>query len=233
VHVASTAKATYYAIHPRRGSQAIDAIDILPGFLGRAIHDFWKPYFGYPCDHGLCNAHHLRELTFVHEEHHQPWAKSMISCLLDMKAAVERARPTKSSLSHFQVRNFRKLYQAIIEEGYLENPLVPSTAGLRRGREKKTKPRNLLERLDRHRSQVQAFLTDFNVPFDNNQAERDIRMMKLQQKISGLFRSEDAAQAFCRIRSYISTCKKHGLGATEALQILFSGHLPDFIPRLK
>ncbi len=223
VHVASTAKATYYAIHPRRGSQAIDAIDILPGFLGRAIHDFWKPYFGYPCDHGLCNAHHLRELTFVHEEHHQPWAKSMISCLLDMKAAVERARPTKSSLSHFQVRNFRKLYQAIIEEGYLENPLVPSTAGLSRGREKKTKPRNLLERLDRHRSQVQAFLTDFNVPFDNNQAERDIRMMKLQQKISGLFRSEDAAQAFCRIRSYISTARKNALRSFEAIHRIFTG----------
>jgi len=99
------------------------------------------------------------------------------------------------------VRNFRKRYQAIIEEDYLESPLVPSTTGIRRGREKKTKPRNLLERLDRHRSQVQTFLTDFNVPFDNNQAERDIGMMKLQQKISGLFRSEDAAQAFCRIRS--------------------------------
>jgi len=147
----------------------------------------------------------------------------MISCLLDMKAAVEQAKPTKSSLSHLQVRNFRKLYQAIIEEGYLENPLVPSTAGNRRGREKKTKPRNLLERLDRHRSQVQSLLTDFNVPFDNNQAERDIRMMKLQRKISGLFRSEDASHVFCRIRSYISTARKNALGAFDAIHRVFTG----------
>jgi transposase len=228
VHVASTAKAIYYVIHPKRGSQAIDAIDILPGFLGRAIHDFWKPYFGYPCDHGLCNAHHLRELTFVHEEHHQPWAKSMIDCLLDMKAAVDEARPHRSDLTHFQVRTLRRRYQAIIEDGYLQNPLEQSARGNQRGPEKKTKPRNLLERLDRHRSQVQAFLTDFNVPFDNNLAERDVRMIKVQQKISGVFRSEDAAKAFCRIRSYISTARKNALGALEAIQRIFTRN--PFVP---
>lgn len=228
VHVASTATATYYDIHPKRGSEAIDAIDILPGFLGRAIHDFWKPYFGYPCEHGLCNAHHLRELTFVHEEHRQPWAKSMIDCLLDMKTAVDEARPHRSDLTHFQVRSFRRRYQTIIEEGYLQNPLEPSAGGNQRGPEKKTKPRNLLERLDKHRSQVQAFLTDFNVPFDNNLAERDVRMIKVQQKISGVFRSEDGAKAFCRIRSYISTARKNALGALEAIQRIFTG--TPFIP---
>lgn len=228
VHVASTANATYYDIHPKRGSEAFNAIAILPGFLGRAIHDFWKPYFGYPCEHGLCNAHHLRELTFVQEEHHQPWAKSMITCLLDMKAAVDAARPNANTLSHFQVRTFRRRYQAIIEDGYLQNPLEPSARGKKRGPEKKTKPRNLIERLDKHRSQVQAFLTDFSVPFDNNQAERDIRMMKVQQKISGLFRSEDGAKAFCRIRSYISTARKNALGALEAIQRVFTG--APFVP---
>lgn len=228
VHVASTATATYYVIHPKRGSEAIDAIDILPGFLGRAIHDFWKPYFGYPCDHGLCNAHHLRELTFVHEEHHQPWAKSMLTCLLDMKAAVDAAKPNVDALSHFQVRTFRTRYQSIIEEGYRQNPLEPRPNGSTRGPTKKTKPRNLLERLDQHQSQVQAFLTDFNVPFDNNQAERDIRMMKVQQKISGGFRSEEGAKAFCRIRSYISTARKNALGALEAIQRIFTG--TPFVP---
>lgn len=231
VHVASTANATYYDIHPKRGSEAIDAIDILPGFRGRAIHDFWKPYFGYRCDHGLCNAHHLRELTFVHEEHHQPWAKSMITCLRDMKTAVAAARPNASALSHFQVRTFRRRYQAIIEDGYLQNPLELSARGKKRGPAKKTKPRNLLERLDKHRSQVQAFVNDFNVPFDNNQAERDIRMMKVQQKISGVFRSEDGAKAFCRIRSYISTARKNALGALEAIQLIFTG--TPFVPLAK
>ena len=228
VHVASTAHATYYDIHPKRGAEAINAIDLLPGFLGRAIHDFWKPYFGYPCEHGLCNAHHLRELIFVHEEHHQPWAKSMITCLRDMKTAVAAARPNRSALSHFQVRTFRRRYQAIIEDGYRQNPLALSVRQKQRGPAKKSKPRNLLERLDKHRSQVQAFVHDFNVPFDNNQAERDIRMMKVQQKISGVFRSEEGAKAFCRIRSYISTARKNALGALEAIQLIFTG--TPFVP---
>ena len=154
----------------------------------------------------------------------------MIACLLAMKAVVDEARPHASTLSHFQVRTFRRRYQAIIEDGYLQNPLEPSARGKKRGPEKKTKPRNLLERLDKHRSQVQAFLTDFNVPFDNNQAERDIRMMKVQQKISGLFRSEEGAKAFCRIRSYISTARKNALGALEAIQRIFTG--APFVPVL-
>lgn len=228
VHVASTATATYYAIHPKRGTEAFAAIDILPRFRGRAIHDFWKSYFAYPCDHGLCNAHHLRELIFVLEEHGQPWAQAMITCLLDMKAAVALARPNANTLSHFQVRTFRRRYQAIIEDGYRQNPLAPSARRRTRGPQKKTKPRNLLERLDKHRAQVQAFLHDFNVPFDNNQAERDIRMIKVQQKISGLFRSAESAKAFCRIRSYISTARKNALGALEAIQRIFIG--TPFVP---
>ena len=152
----------------------------------------------------------------------------MITCLLDMKTAVAAARPSRSALSHFQVRTFRRRYQAIIEDGYHQNPLAPATRGNKRGPQKKTKPRNLLERLDQHRSQVQAFVHDFNVPFDNNQAERDIRMMKVQQKISGVFRSEDGAKAFCRIRSYISTARKNALGALEAIQLIFTG--TPFVP---
>ena len=223
LHAASTATATYYDIHPKRGSEALDAIGILPAFLGRAIHDFWTPYFGYPCDHGLCNAHHLRELTFVQEQHQQVWAGAMIGLLLEIKAEVDRTRPSADCLNQEQLRSFDARYQILLNEGYAENPLAPAPAEIKRGRRKKTKPRNLLERLDHHRGEALAFMYDFNVPFDNNRAERDIRMMKVQQKISGTFRSEDGAKAFCRIRSYISTARKNALSAMDALTLAFSG----------
>jgi len=230
LHSASTEDATYYDIHRKRGSEAIDDIGILPDFIGRAIHDFWKPYFGYSCLHGLCNAHHLRELIFVHEQHQQDWADHMIDCLLDIKDAVDQARQTVDHLDEKQIRNFETRYQQILDEGYARNPLppLPAKAKRKRGRRKKSKPRNLLERLDEHRTEALAFMYDFNVPFDNNQAERDIRMMKVQQKISGMFRTEDGAKAFCRIRSYISTARKNTVGAMDALTRLFSGN--PFVP---
>lgn len=230
LHVASTPLATYYDIHRKRGAEAIDHIGILPDFTGRAVHDFWKPYFSYSCLHGLCNAHHLRELIFVHEQHRQHWADHMIDCLLEIKDAVERAKQTADHLADKQLRAFEERYQKIIEDGYARNPLppLPSDAKKKRGRRKKTKPRNLLERLDQHRCEALAFMYDFNVPFDNNLAEQDIRMMKVQQKISGTFRTEDGAKAFCRIRSYISTARKNAVGAMEALSRLFSG--TPFLP---
>ena len=230
LHSASTAQATYYDIHRKRGSEAFDDIGILPDFIGRAIHDFWKPYFGYSCAHGLCNAHHLRELIFVHEQHRQDWADRMIDCLLDIKDAVDQAKETTEHLPEKQISVFEERYQKILDEGYAQNPLPPLPANARkqRGRRKKSKPRNLIERLDRHREEALAFMYDFNVPFDNNLAERDIRMMKVQQKISGMFRTEDGAKAFCRIRSYISTARKNAVGAMDALARLFSG--APFVP---
>jgi hypothetical protein len=228
LHAASTANATYYDIHPKRGSQALDAIGILPDFGGRAIHDFWKPYFGYDCAHGLCNAHHLRELIFVHEQHQQDWADAMIDCLLDIKAAVDQARPTANHLTKAQIRDFEARYQSILNQGYAQNPLSPAQAGKKRGRRKKTKSRNLLERLDGHRQEALAFMYDFSVPFDNNLTERDIRMMKVQQKISGTFRSQEGAKAFCRIRSYISTARKNAVAAMDAIARVFSGN--PFVP---
>jgi transposase len=230
LHSASTAQATYYDIHRKRGSEAFDDIGILPDFIGRAIHDFWKPYFGYSCAHGLCNAHHLRELIFVHEQHRQDWADRMIDCLLDIKDAVDQAKETTEHLPEKQIPTFEARYQQILDEGYAQNPLPPLPANARkqRGRRKKSKPRNLIERLDEHREQALAFMYDFNVPFDNNLAERDIRMMKVQQKISGMFRTEDGAKAFCRIRSYISTARKNAVGAMDALARLFSG--VPFVP---
>jgi transposase len=228
LHTASTATATYYDIHPKRGAKALDEIGILPEFTGRAIHDFWKPYFGYECTHGLCNAHHLRELIFVHEQHRQDWADAMIDCLLDIKAAVAQARPTADRLTEAQLLAFEARDQSLLDQGYAQNPLSPAPAGKKRGRRKKTKPRNLLERIDEHRREALAFMYDFNVPFDNNLAERDIRMMKVQQKISGQFRSEAGAKAFCRIRSYLSTARKNAMGAMDALARAFTGN--PFVP---
>jgi len=228
IHVASTANATYYDIHPKRGSEALDDIGILPHYAGRAIHDFWKPYFGYECAHGLCNAHHLRELIFVHEQHRQDWADTMIDFLLEIKAEVARTRPTAHSLTKTQLRAFEDRYQIILDEGYVQNPLTPAPVSRKRGRRKKTKPRNLLERLDGHRREALAFMYDFDVPFDNNLSERDIRMMKVQQKISGMFRSQAGAKAFCRIRSYISTARKNALGALNAITRIFAGN--PFVP---
>ena len=232
LHAASTLNATCYVIHPKRGAEALEAIGILPDFGGRAIHDFWKPYFSYGCAHGLCNAHHLRELIFVHEEHRQNWANAMINCLLDIKEAVALAKPTMDHLTKTQIRDFEVRYQNILNDGYAANPLsaCPADAEKKRGRRKKTKPRNLLERLDEHRQEALAFMYDFCVPFDNNLAERDIRMMKVQQKISGMFRSEEGAKAFCRIRSYISTARKNALGAMDAIARVFTGN--PFVPRV-
>lgn len=225
LHSSSTPNATYYDVHRKRGSEATDDINILPWFYGRAIHDFWKPYYKYSCLHGLCNAHHLRELVFVHEQHKQNWAENMIKCLLDIKNTVEKVKQTAKCLDENQIDEFEKYYQQVIDEGYGQNPLppLPANAKKKKGPRKKSKPRNLLERLDKHRKEALAFMYDFNVPFDNNPAERDIRMMKVQQNISGTFRSEDGAKAFCRIRGYISTARKNAVGAFDALTLLFDG----------
>jgi transposase len=224
LHVSSTQTLTHYQIHKKRGNEATDEIGILPEFAGRAIHDHWKPYFTYTCDHGLCNAHHLRELIFVHEHHGQQWAEHMIDCLLSIKKAVNLARNDTDRLGEEQIHTFETWYQQIIDEGYAENPLPEEPPGnkKKRGRRKKTKPRNLLERLDEYRKETLAFMYDFNVPFDNNQAERDARMMKVQKKISGTFRSEEGATAFCRIRGHVSTARKNGLNALDAIRHAFA-----------
>jgi len=225
LHAAATPNLTYYQIHPKRGCDAMDHMDILPNFNGRAIHDFWKPYFKYHCNHGLCNAHHLRELIFLYEQHDQQWAKEMIDCLVGIKKSVGEAKTSTDTLFKEQIQKFEACYQNILDEGYNENPLPKkeSTKRRKRGRIKKTKARNLLERLDEHRKEVLAFMYDFKVPFDNNLIERDLRMAKVQQKISGTFRSQDGADAFCRIRSYISTVRKNAVNAIDAIGSAFEG----------
>ncbi len=230
MHVASTSKFTYLELHQKRGKEAIDDIGVLPRFKGRAIHDSFNSYFRYDGLHGLCNAHHLRELTYLHEQEAQGWAKQMKDCLKDIKERVDNAKKTTGHLSQDETMQFETLYQLILEAGCYQNPPPERISRGKNtvGRQKKTKARNLLERFDRRKKEILAFMHDFNVPFDNNQAERDIRMTKIQQKISGTFRSEKGAADFCRIRSYISTARKNSVNTIEAIFNAFNGK--PFIP---
>ena len=225
LHTVSTEWLTWYFAHPRRGRVAMDAAGVLPDFKGRAVHDFWESYLRYDCRHAFCNAHLLRELTFLWEEQHQAWAKTMIEHLLAIKAAVDTALQNGAAalpapaLEPFQVRYFQ-----IVVEGYAQTPPPePATDTKRRGRRKQSKARNLLDRFRDHADGILAFMADFTVPFDNNLSERDLRMMKLRQKISGTFRSLDALVDFCRIRSYVSTARKNGVKALDALRRVFAG----------
>ena len=225
LHSVSTTEATYYAMHQHRGTEAIDDIGILPEFHGTAVHDGWPAYFQYEqCWHGLCNAHHLRELIFIKEQLHQSWAQLLIGCLLVIKEKVEQAKEQGlTSLSDRQISYWSHRYESIIAKGYRANPWHdPPIHQRKRGRPQKGKARCLVERLDCHRDKVLAFMLDFNVPFDNNLVERDVRMAKLKQKISGTFRSAEMADAFCRVRSFISTVRKQGLQLQEAIESIFS-----------
>ena len=231
-HVVSTKDLTYYAAHPHRGSKANEDMGILPVYSGTAMHDGWSSYFKFNCKHALCNSHHIRDLLFIHEEDKQNWAKDMIDQLIGIKAAVDRRKPIYCKLDLAEINDFEDKYDHIIERAKLENP--PPIASnsqesiKKRGKKKKTKAQNLLERLQKYRREALAFMYDFEVPFDNNQAERDIRMMKVQQKISGNFRSWEGANIFCRIRGYISTVKKNSISVIDALQGAFEGN--PFIP---
>lgn len=224
VHVASTPLLTPYGPHAKRGAEATRAIGLLPAFTGRAIHDAWAPYFAYSCAHGLCNAPHRRESTCVHEQMGQGWAKEMKDVLVTIKHAVAHAREGgATTLPKARQRRFEKTYAHLLATG-LQRPAnhpLPSTG--KRGRPKQSKAKNLLDRLARGKGETLAFKADFTVPFDNNQAERDLRMGKVQQKVSGCFRSREGAKVFCRIRGYLSTLKKQGRNVLAALSSVFAG----------
>ena len=232
LHVTSTDKMTCYFAHPKRGSEAMDDMNILPGFKGIAVHDFWKPYYKYDCEHSLCNTHHLRDLTSICENYDQQWSKEMGDLLIDIKNCVDETRVKVENLEEEHITTFEKRYDDIIRRGMEENspPLSLETQPKKRGRKKQTPAKNLLDRFIDHKSEILRFMYDFEVPFENNQAERDIRMMKLQQKISGTFRSIQGAVSFCRIRGYISTVKKNQISVIDAIQDVFSGR--PFVPIL-
>ena len=232
LHTAGNDLWTLFFPHQKRGGEAMEDMGVLQHFKGILCHDHWKPYFKFKCRHSLCNAHHLREVEYAFEHDNQKWAKEMQGLLLEINEDVKKAGGCLTSQA---AKNFRKRYREILADGDIEcpppNPIVKKNG--KPGRVAKSKSRNLLERLRDFETETLRFMTDKRVPFTNNQGENDIRMTKVQQKISGCFRSFQGAQIFCRVRSYLSTCRKHGIAPTEALNTLFAGRLPDFLAKLK
>jgi transposase len=226
-HVTSTNRLTQYAIHPKRGHKAMVAIGILLVYHGVSMHDGWDSYVLYTtCRHALCNVHDLRELTFLEEQSAQAWASDLKALLREMKAATDLARTTgRPQLAPALHADFLDRYQALLKAGLAANPPPPNQERRprQRGRLKQTPARNLLERLLLQQDEVLAFLDDLAIPFDNNRAERDLRDLKVQQKVSGCFRSEWGAEAYATIRSYLATLRKQGQALLAALRSVFAG----------
>ena len=223
IHVACND--TWTLLHPgrKRGRVAMDAAGVLPDFRGIAIHDGLVVYRQYDkAQHGLCNAHHLRELAGIAELTGQEWPTSLAGLLVELHVAVELAKASgKAKLSARRLATFGKRYDTLIAQGKQLNPPPPRTG--KRGRPARGPAGSLLARLETHRADVLRFATNFTAPFDNNQAERDVRMVKLQQKISGGWRSNTGAEAFLDVRSYLGTARKHGQSAMAVLRDLFTG----------
>jgi len=231
LHCASNDLWTHYYPHEKRGKVAMDCIGILPRFKGVLCHDHWKPYYKYDCTHALCNAHHLRELTRAWEQDGQQWAYNLQNLLETINSKVNDAG---GILDPQESEKYRLKYRTILKQGEIEcpEPSRPQKKG-KRGRIKRSKSRNLLERLRDFEQDALRFMDNELVAFTNNLGENDIRMTKVQQKISGCFRSMDGAKIFCRIRGYLSTCRKQGVKSSHALDLLFNGKLPDFCLRLE
>jgi len=254
LHCAATKDAVYYTIHKKRGKEGMDAAGILPHFKGTAIHDHWKAYYKYiDCAHGECNAHHLRHLVFLSVVMGQDWATEMICLLLRIKTHVDYSRLFGANeLGKEDIEEYEGMYRTIIVSGAesigIENPYnaVDPKADqihdcnmsdeygatlppVKTKRRKKTESERMLIRLAQYEQETLMFMYDFDVPFDNNICEAGIRMPKLHQKISGCFRTEEGADVFARIRSFIGTAKKKGKNIMEGLRAVLDGHGADFL----
>jgi len=224
LHVASTESLTCYFHHPKRGSEAMREMGVLDGFGGYAVHDHFSSYFCFAILHVLCGAHILRELISAHEQHEQAWAKKMIACLLDAKKEVDTAVAAgATTLDSSRIDYYEARYRRILKAAVAELPADPIPIRATRGKKKRHKVKNLHARLDEYQPEVLAFVYDLTLPFDNNLAERDVRMVKVKQKVSGCFRSSEGADIFCRIRGYISTAKKQGRHVLGTLRDCFHG----------
>ena len=231
IHSASTNDLTLYTCHDRRGVEAMNAAGVIGALPPAAVlvHDGWKPYATYEVVHALCNAHHLRELTAITENHRgqAPWAQSMIAFLVEVHHSAGRAKDAGAHcFAPELIATYQTRYAKIIEAGWAVNPDAPRPGAARpSGPRRRAGPAvALLTRLDVQREQVLRFATDFRVPFDNNLAERDIRMVKLRQKISGCLRTHAGATTFAALRSYLSTTAKQHIPAIDALRHLTNGH---------
>lgn len=218
VHVLSSDTTTLMIPHKRRGSEAMIETEVLPYFNGILSHDFWSSYGSFDVIHGPCHSHLERELTRIDEEYGQSWAKDLASLLV----AANAEREEDDGLTWKRIEYYEKEYSRLIKIGKRKNPTTRERSQAR-GRIGQSYPRRLLNRLIKHRDWVLIFLYDPSVPFTNNQAERDIRMLKVQQKVSGCFKTEKGARDYCRIRSYILTMQKRGINKHQALTQLFEG----------
>jgi len=197
----------------------MERMGVLDSFKGQLVHDHWKPYFLYLCTHVLCNAHHLRELERAFEQDAQKWAKRMKKLLEEINLKVNEAG---GKLSNKKIKQYQKQYRRILKASDKECPENKEQRA-------QSKSRNLIERLVAFEEETLRFMVDEQTPFTNNQGERDLRMNKVQQKISGCFRTLRGAEDFCLIRSYLSTSRKQGVHPMDALRALFTGVRPHFL----
>lgn len=219
IHCLCNESLTYFHVDPKRGQDAMERMGVLANFEGQLVHDHWKPYFLYLCIHVLCNAHHLRELERAFEQDSQKWAKRMKKLLEEINIQVNESG---GKLSAKKIKQYQKQYRGILKAADKECPENKKQRA-------QTKSRNLIERLIAFEEETLRFMVEEQTPFTNNQGERDLRMNKVQQKISGCFRTVRGAEDFCLIRSYLSTCRKQGMHPMDALRALFTGLKPKFM----
>jgi transposase len=228
LHCVCTPLLTFFAIHLKRGKEAIQAIGIIPKFTGWLMTDFLPSYLSFDnCHHTFCKSHLLRELVFLFEQHQQQWAKDLYELFLDMLKCVKERKVRDAPLTKKEFERWQQRYRDILQAGRQANPLTP--AQLARKRLKQSKEQNLLDRLEGYEDCILAFLWEWDLPFTNNESERTFRMIKTRLKISGCFRTLAGARRHARIRSYISTLRKHGLPVLEHLRNALDGR--PFLPQ--
>lgn len=228
LHVLCTPMLTFFGLHPSRGKEAIQAMGIIPAFTGWLMHDFLSSYLSFDhCLHTFCKSHLIRELVFLFEQHHQQWANDLHNLFLEMLLSIKERKTRDPPMTDKEFDRWQQHYWKILRAGRHANPLTPHQ--MARKRPKQSKEQNLLDRLEKYEDCILAFLWEADLPFTNNEAERAFRMMKVRLKISGCFRTLHGARCHVRIRSYVSTLRKHGLPVLQYLRLALDGR--PFLPQ--